>query len=835
MQMTRAVDLKFFSEKWLKIFRFGASATVLAAVFVTLFGIFNMDPEPSRVWSRAELLGILFVCALPVGIMAAGAFTAWWRRSVLVAIIGVALVTYGPEVLSTLMLHAIGSVAIGRLIYRVDLDSVESVLIAFTLGFGTLGVLIGFTVPATIHFDFVYGAIFLGAIAMAHRPIFRAGQSLGASLLVRSPAQSRKCLISRLFASLCVAIALLLMLYASARESGFDALTTHLYFIDQLKINGVFNYDIGMSPFVYMPKTAVWSLAPTHILGGEFALRAMNASLLLAVAGLVVCRTAPTMGAGPSALLAACFLSAPLVFWISSQLFEENATTLFIVASAVLFLRGEKTDRPFYFDALALACLGLAVSSKPQALFFGGLGAAIVLRRLMINGVTWASIKGVILGSGLFAALAIAPYLRALINTGNPFHPFRAGSNHDARWDHDLTLMTPYEMIFQTSQYMEAWPGGFAVQFILLLVSGFLVLLLGRWQSLSSLGLVALVFCTALATQSVYARYQIYAFPLLMISVAALYPALMPWGRAVITAFLLFSIPVNLAFWPRTNAPDFALAQVLDPSLSPQVPGERRVFDVLNARYGPDTSVYMAGQMRFAGGLEGQAHGFSQQASEMTSAQTLTSLAKAMQRSGVTHVLLAGEPLNPLIEELCQIACVLLHPIVGGMDVFRVDQERLEMVANDARAALGLGALQPAPGSDGQIVRGFIMMDGWDRESWGWWSLGDSSTLRLRDRFNSATALRITHTVFRPQGSGALLVEVELDGVEIARLSFGNGVTGSFEIQDIILPAPISADQPKILRFSYSSPLSPDAYLANGDQRQIAIGISDIEPLSNAD
>lgn len=817
------------------------SLGLLAAIGLTLYGLFNFNSIPAQPWSPIELKAIAAACALPVALMVAGAFTVWWRACVLAAVAGVALVTYGPGVMCMLLLHILGSLALGRLIYRVDIVSVESALLAFVLGLGTFGVIVSLTLPLRIHYDFVYAISLLVAIVLARKSLFSNGRLLAAQVFTKIAPSSRRHLISRLVISASfILIALILMLYASARESGYDALTVHFRFIDQLKLNGFFSYDMSVSPFILMPKTSVWSLAPAHILGGEFALRAMNASLLLAVAGLIACRSAPLMGAAPSALMIAGFLSAPVVYWVSSQLFEETATTLFLAASAVLFLRGADADKPAHVDLLALACLGLAVSSKPQALFFGALGVAIVLRRLLVSGLSWTTIKGVAAGCLVFAALAAGPYLRALFLTGNPFHPFTPGTTIDARWEGDPTATTAYDMVFNTTSHMEAWPGGFAIQFLVLLAAGGLAIFLGRGRSVSSLALAALLFCVALATQTVYARYQLYAFPILMMSLAALYPVIAPWGRAAVTAFLLISIPLNFSFWQSVHVPTFTLGQLLDPSVSPDVPGERRVFDVLNARYGDEVSVYIAGQHRYSGGLHGEAHGVSQEAREMTSAATLPALANAMLSAGVTHVVLSGPPLNPLTIELCRLSCEPLESIQPGIDVFRVDAARLSSLASDPDAADRLGAsnldatpMDPTPMDS--APENFVMLGGWEREVWGWWSVENASTLRLGERFHGVGAVRLSLTAFRPPDAGALEVVVDLDGNEVARWLFENVAPGTFEVRDIILSAPISPAEPNVLRLSYSAPLSPDAFLANGDQRRLAIGLRDIEPLSSGD
>ncbi len=806
-------------------------SVLLAAALLTVYGVVQMEAFPARPWHPTELMAVGLACALPLALMVAGAFTPYWRTAVCLAVLGTALVTYGPVVLGVVLFYGIGAIALGNLIYRLRLDSIESALLAFVLGFGTLGVAIGFTAPLRIHFDFVYGALLLSAILLARKQLITCARIALAPLAERTSPSTTGVIFSRLAITTAVLVALLLMLYASARESGFDALTTHFYLIDNLKGNGQFPYDIEISPFVLMPKTAIWGLSVAHILGGEFALRALHASLFLITAGLIAGRAAPQMGAGQSALMIAGFLSAPVVYWVSSQLFEESATILFLTGAAIFFLRGESSDKPLQMDALALACLGMAVSSKPQSLFFGTLGAAIVLRRLATSGISPSNITGLVSGCALFLALACGPYLRAFLLTGNPLHPFKPGSTVDARWEHPFTLNSPYDMVFNTTTHMEAWPGGFTFQFLPLLAAGFLALLLGRWRSISCLALVALVFCAVLALQTLYARYQIYAFPLLMLSLAALYPQLANWARIAFGGVLFALVPLNLSAWQSVHVPTFQLRQLLDPAQSPDVPGERRVFDFLNAAYGKTANVYIAGSPRYAGGLNGVVHASSDLAREMNAAPTLDALARGMSRGKITHIVLAGQPSNPLLTELCRAACTPLPEVQTGIQVFTVDPSRISLIADrlDAFELLGLSA-PVLPSAISTSAGNIDMLQGWSEEPWGWWSTGSTSKVELGPEFHGANALAFHIRPFRPPGAPTLSVNVYVNEILIDSWTFENVPLGTSEVRVLELSEPISPSAPNIVSFTYSSTLSPDDILENGDTRQIAIGINSIEP-----
>lgn len=799
---------------------------LLTAAGLTIYGLYHMEVFPARSWQSAELQALGFACALPFGLMITGAFTAYWRAAVLASVTTMALVTYGPGVLCVVIFYVAGAAAVGRLVFGLHLNSLESALLAFALGFGLFGVLIGYAAALPVHFDFVYGGVLLTAVLLARREITVCFRAFARYLFERDEPLSAVMLVKRLSVSVTFGVALVLMLYASARESGFDALTTHFFMIGRLAESGAFPYDIQVSPFVLMPKTAIWGLSVAHILGGEFALRALHASLFLVTVGLVACRAVPQMGSASSGLMIAGFLSAPVVYWVSSQLFEESGTTMFITAAAVFFLRGADRDKPLQMDVLALACLGMAVSSKPQALFFGTLGVIIFVRRLIVSQFSFATILGLASGFAVFVFLACGPYLRAFLETGNPFHPFKPGSIVDARWDHALTITSPYDMVFNTSTYMESWPGGFSFQFLLLLAAGLLALLLSRWRSISSLALVAIIFGCALATQTLYARYQLYAFPLLMLSLAAIYPHLARWARAPITAFLFAIVPLNLFAWQSVHVPAFDTRQLLDPAQSPDVPIERRAFDLLNTLHGNKASVYVASATRYSGGLQGTPHSRSEIAARINSAEDLTSTALALRQGGITHIVVTGQPLNPYILSVCEAVCRRFPDLPVGVDVFVVDKNRIGIFADrtDAYELLGLASPSPElPLSD------FSVGVGWTSEPWGWWSKGDYSTIKLGASFDNAEKLLFEVIPFRPPGSAPLTVTIHLDELYLSDWIFQDIPFGQSEVRELELPDARPMEAASVLTFYYDSTLTPDEVLANGDKRELAIGLVDIK------
>jgi len=82
---------------------------------------------------------------------------------------------------------------------------------------------------------------------------------------------------------------------------------------------------------------------------------------------------------------------------------------------------------------------------------------------------------------------------------------------------------------------------------------------------------------------------------------------------------------------------------------------------------------------------------------------------------------------------------------------------------------------------------------------------------------------------FRPPGAPALTVNVYIDDALVGTWTFENVPVGNSEVRVLELSEPVSGETPNVLRLSYSSTLSPEEILGNGDTREIALGVNSIE------
>jgi hypothetical protein len=790
------------------------------ALGVTAYGLISIDWRAKEPWPGTELREFLIALALPAAALILGSFSKHWPKIAMLVILGAALVTYGPAVIAVIALCGFGWMAIGQLIFRMKLETTEEALLAVALGFGCCGVVVGMGAGIRVHFDFIYAGVFLGAIALARRPlasfVMRSAKGVWAA---QQESIARRAL-NNLGVSAAIVIAIALSLYASALESGFDALTTHFAFTEQLRQHGVFRFDITVSPAAYMPKASVWGLAAADVLGGEFALRAVHALLLAGAAALIGIRASRWMWRGAAGVLAATLLSAPVAYWISSQLFEETGALLLATAAAVFLLRGSDKEAPILEDWMALAALGLAVSAKAQDLFLGVLGVAIVLRRVARD-PSLATIGKSLVGIVIFAAAAIPFYARAFFLTGNPFYPIVAGQSADPRWSQQVGLYTPYDVMFGPGfRYMENYVGGFAFQYILMLAAGVAVLFVPRGRSAAWLGLAGVVFAAAIAMQSTYARYQIYSFPMLALALAALFPFITVAGRSILTAALAAIAVLNVAFWPSVVVPRFTLGQLLSPEDKSSVEPVRRAFGALNALYGSSTVVYVTGRAPFSAGVEGIAHGNSDLAKRLNAATSPQEIARLLRDGRVTQIV-TNDPLpNPRILEVCRLVC-REYPLTNSLvRIFEVDLTRASLVADRVDAAELLGV----PG-----VASMEVGEGWaPREEWGWWSVAPEASVKLSSGFVGATELKVKAQAFAPPGTQGLDVTILLDGVQVAVWRFEPGPIGKIEDRTIPLPQPFAAGAQGVLTFQFSHTYSPQETLGGGDTRRLALGLVDI-------
>jgi len=169
-------------------------------------------------------------------------------------------------------------------------------------------------------------------------------------------------------------------------------------------------------------------------------------ALLLISGGLYICGRR-YFGGNVGLLAAAVFAATPMVGTLAGTALVELPLTLYTFLAMFAFLRGVETNRGIYW-VLSAACGGLAASTKLSGVLVP-LSLALLATVVMVrnkNAWRFSQAARIFLTYGLVAGFIVAPwYLKAWIQTGNPFWPFLSEIFGARNWD---SLGTEYLLGF---------------------------------------------------------------------------------------------------------------------------------------------------------------------------------------------------------------------------------------------------------------------------------------------------------------------------------------------------------------------------------------------------
>jgi hypothetical protein len=250
-------------------------------------------------------------------------------------------------------------------------------------------------------------------------------------------------------------------------EVSADGLAMHMVIPAYVADHHVWPFDVQNFTWAVMPMAGDWCYTACYLIGGEYAARIVNYSLLLVLAGLVFCVIRQWLSLSASLVLTALFLATPVVQLVTGSLFIENflAAVLFggVVALSLFF--EDRQPRLLYLCSLLLAS---AAAAK-----FGSFAFLAPLSVYVILAMRRAG-RAAVVAVLLFVVVALPPYLNAYLRTGNPIFPFLNGVFHSPyfhssslidhpfhapfRWD------TFYDVTFHTARYLQSQDGalGFA-------------------------------------------------------------------------------------------------------------------------------------------------------------------------------------------------------------------------------------------------------------------------------------------------------------------------------------------------------------------------------------
>ena len=337
-------------------------------------------------------------------------------------------------------------------------------------------------------------------------------------------------------------------------ERGHDALVTHLLLPANVAWAHSFGFDVDTYVWAVMPLLADWLYTIGHVLAGESAARLVNLGCILLLARLVY-EVALWAGSRPNGALWAVLLLlvTPLTFAESSSMFIESAWSCFVVGGALALLRliGQPGEAGLQLR-LGGAMLGAALATK--AVTFTVLPALALLlvlgvRRWLREGLR----SGLIPGAVAFTVVGSLPYVRAYVITGNPVFPFFNGvfrSPHyppenfapPAIFDKGMTWDVLHRITFESSRFLEAYPGAAGFQWLLLVLPALVVFPLARHRRAVAVMGVAAVAAYLCFRQTAYLRYVFPSFALFAAIAGVLVDGLLVRRRAASIGVVLAAV-----------------------------------------------------------------------------------------------------------------------------------------------------------------------------------------------------------------------------------------------------------------------------------------------------
>lgn len=363
--------------------------------------------------------------------------------------------------------------------------------------------------PLPVHSRLAYTAI--GALALY------AGRGASATMMARLATDARRMTAMHpAMSTLCVAVAGLCVVFAWLPSLGYDDNSGHLLMAYQLEASGYYHMDISTHLGALTPwLNNVLHSYLTLVAGGDARPLVGVIWLLFGCTGSY--RLARALGAGEQASLAAATLYAsyPLTAYFTTTLQVDGAS-----AATLLHLLAATVDRSRQpvSPGIAGALMGLLAGLKMTNLVF----VALIVPVLMWKWTREGRLRCIVTAALAAAFVSASSYVYAWIVTGNPVFPFynalfkspymSAENFVDPRWQSGFDLGTLWGITFDTSRFMEAYPG--AAGLSLVAFSGALLLaIVGR-------GRPAVLVAGAIAVGLLFfhqVQYLRYLFPVIAV------------------------------------------------------------------------------------------------------------------------------------------------------------------------------------------------------------------------------------------------------------------------------------------------------------------------------
>lgn len=349
-------------------------------------------------------------------------------------------------------------------------------------------------------------------------------------------------------------VALVALLVALLPEVGNDALSHHMALLAHLRDFGRWHFDVERTLYAVMPLAGDFLYAAPFMLAGEFGARLANLGCFFLLLVLVYGWTRAASVPGITLLCVLCAAAIPLAFLETSSLFIENPWALFLVTSVALVARLHESEAAATGIYPAALLCGAAVATKVMAV---AAVPAIVIAAALAVGRNHPRHFWLAMALGL--AVAMPPYVIALVETGNPVFPFMNSvfrSPHfystdiETSWHGTLDPLFLYRATFDSPAYLETTHAG-AIGFVPLLafpMAVFVSLIAGPRRA-RVVAVTAVSFVVIVIATTAYLRYIYPAFFLLTLALGSVLAELHAYTRRTFDAarvVLAFGVAASL-------------------------------------------------------------------------------------------------------------------------------------------------------------------------------------------------------------------------------------------------------------------------------------------------
>src|ERR1017187_2450136 len=560
-----------------------------------------------------RFIGMYLGVSVPVLLLAPWSFAGLIAG---LATVGTA-VSVGPQALLAVAFFLVSSCALGsRLLGRKHGDDRQSQLFSTLLGMAVWILLMYLLARLPVNYATAWAALLAIPILLDLRGAWR---RLTRWVDLLRTAELR-CPGERAAFAILVFFLLAHWFVALMPETSADGLAMHLAIPANIAANHALTYQPSRFLWAVMPMGADLTYTITYLLGGEYAARLIDFTMLLAIEALLYYAMRRWLTRGAAFLLMALFATTPLVQLVTGSLFVENLMTAMILGlMAAIWRFGDTGKKRFLYVAAVLG--GTALSTKFGSIPFVALALPFAAWEVASHRKSLGPKPAVVCGlaAALLLAVALPPYVIAYSKTGNPLFPFlydkipspllpRDAGLTDARFLRPLTWNTPYDLTFHSSKTYEGRHGSFGFQYLLLAPLGLVAILFLRRRAAVSAAVVALGAALLIMRSQPNARYLYTALPLLTVA----FFALLGWAAGHrrlyygLIGFVTACIVMNTYFLPSSSYyhRDFCLRLPFSRAERDRFRAEaapvREVIAYYNHSH-PNSTVLMASESAIAG------------------------------------------------------------------------------------------------------------------------------------------------------------------------------------------------------------------------------------------